>query len=110
MSDRTKLSALSASGNPCLCCPPIPAIAPLRKMIAVGFGDAVVTRDGEEVFDGEAAYRRGKPVTFYKAERMAKRDPDHDWRVVLYGPLHGETYQRHAAKTWVLVENNMGFA
>lgn len=44
-----------------------------------------------------------------QAERVAKRDPDHDWRIVLYGPLHGEVYQRQDGE-WLLVEKNEGFA
>ncbi len=40
----------------------------------------------------------------------AAADPDHDWRIVLNGPLSGRTYQRHAAGEWALIEQNQGFA
>ena len=44
------------------------------------------------------------------AEREAVIDPDHDWRVTLFGPLHGEVYQRQGEGEWLLVESNQGFA
>lgn len=109
-----KLKPLNGRINPCLCCPPIEAKACMKKIIAVGFGYAVVQKDGKIVLDGEektskAKSMRGAP-TFATAERMAAKDPDHDWRVVLYGPLHGESYQRQGKGSWLLVEANQGFA
>lgn len=107
----TQLPKLPARSNPCVCCPTIPDHAPLDKLIVVGFGDARVTRDGETLLDGEAyAQRTGNFMTFRDAERIASVVPDHDWRVVLNGPLHGETYQRHGPDDWWLVETNNGFA
>lgn len=111
MSKWTKLPALDGRPNPCLCCPPIPAKAEMDKLIAVGFGAAYVCRDDKMVLDGERLTQEtDKWVTFQAAEDMAKLDPDHDWRIVLHGPLHGETYQRHGDGEWVLVESNQGFA
>lgn len=79
--------------------------------IAVGFGSADVTRDGELVLDGERIVNEGEGwPTFADAEALAVIDPDHDWRVTLFGPLHGEVYQRHGPEEWVLVESNRGFA
>ena len=49
-------------------------------------------------------------LTVAEAEVIAAKDPEHDWRIVLYGPLRGSTYQRHAVRHWVLVEKNEGFA
>ena len=43
-------------------------------------------------------------------ENEALKDPDHDWRVVLDGPLRGRTFQRHDVGKWVLVSENDGFA
>ena len=80
-------------------------------MIAVGFGSAFVTKDDEQVYDGESDYQNNKkPKCVSDIEAMAKLDPDHDWRIVKYGPLHGETYQRHGDDAWVCIESNMGFA
>lgn len=102
-----KLPVLEGRGNPCLCCPPIPSQACQTKLIAVGFGAAYVTRDDDIVLDGENAEEW---VRFADAEKMASADPDHDWRVVLHGPMHGETYQRQGEGQWMLVEKNEGFA
>ncbi len=96
--------------NPCANCPPIPTQAPMHKLICVGFGCAELQRDGQCVLDGEALSHEDRPPTFADAEILAVADPDHDWRVVLQGPLHGETYQRQGVEMWVLIERNAGFA
>jgi len=83
----------------------------MHMMIAVGFGTAIVTKDNKEVYDGEADWiNNNEPKCVSDIEAMAKNDPDHDWRIIKYGPLHGETFQRHADDTWVCIESNMGFA
>lgn len=106
-----KLPALDGRANPCACCSPIPAKLSLADGIAVGFGSAYVSQDGEEVLDGERIYQQtGEAPSVEDAEKMAIVDPDHDWRIVLHGPLHGETYQRQGVGEWVLVEKNQGFA
>lgn len=81
----------------------------MDKIIAVGFGCAQVVCDGRVVIDGEHP-PNDDWVTFADAERLAVEDPDHDWRVILRGPLHGETYQRQGPEVWVCVERNEGFA
>ena len=106
------LTPLDTKQNPCLCCPPIYAEAPPDKLIAVGFGSADVTCDGRVVYvepvnDDDSG--EGDFWDFARAETEAAKDPDHDWRASLFGPLHGETYQRQDGK-WLLVETNQGFA
>jgi len=102
-----RLPAVAGGRNPCLNCPPIVAKLDMRRPIAVGFGDAHVSRDGETIYreEPDGPYR-----TVQWAENRAKRDPRHDWRIVLDGPLHGETYQRQGPGYWVLVARNQGFA
>lgn len=108
MNEWTKLPGLDGRPNPCACCPPIRAKASLEKVIAVGFGSAYVTKDGDEVWaesgDFDECWR------FSDAEAAALKDPDHDWRVTMFGPLHGEVYQRQGIGEWILVESNQGFA
>lgn len=96
----------------CLCCPPKPQTLPHDFVIAVGFGMADVTRDGETVLDGEEAYGDPDqgPVTVADAERVAALDPDHDWRIRMYGPMRGQEYQRHGKGQWVYVKRVPGFA
>ena len=83
-----------------------------ESRISVGFGDAKLTKNGEivwqEPFDGLHSYDDCMSVG--EAEELAKADPDHDWRIVIYGALSGRTYQRHGDMQWVLVEKNLGFA
>lgn len=105
----TRLPALEGRPNPCLCCPPIAAQFAPEAPIVVGFGDAYVKRGSEVVYQEPADASQGGFWTGAEAEARAVLDPDHDWRIVLDGPLHGETYQRQDG-AWVLVERNRGFA
>ena len=85
--------------------------ASMKEVIAVGFGDARVTKDGETFYDGEQDWwNRNDAKTVGDIEKIASGDPNHDWRIVMHGPLHGETYQRQGEKNWVCVETNRGFA
>lgn len=101
---------IEGGGNPCFNCQPIPTQAPMEKLIMVGFGVAVIRRDGQTVANGERWDEGDGFLRFSDAEAMAKDDPDHDWRVVLHGPLHGETYQRQGEGVWLCIERNEGFA
>lgn len=108
-----KLPAIEGKHGGCLNCGPRPSYFPADGQIAVGFGYAALHRDGEPVYTeptvdedtADDAYMTGA-----QAEAMAAADPDHDWRIVLEGPLSGRTYQRHGAEQWALVEQNTGFA
>ena len=79
-------------------------------MIAVGFGYAALHRDGAPVWSEDEAVSDNSMMTGADAEALAAQDPDHDWRIVLHGPLSGRTYQRHGPGQWMLVERNDGFA
>jgi len=110
MSDTTtweKLPAIEAKHGGCLNCGPRPSHFPSDGLIAVGFGYAALHRDGEPVYTEPSG---DDYMTGAQAEAMAAADPDHDWRIVLQGPLSGRTYQRHDAGQWALVEQDMGFA
>ena len=102
-----KLPAVKGGPAGCLNCGGAHAKLPMAALVAVGFGDAHVSRDGVVTYREMGAKRLSRALRF---ERQAARDPDHDWRIVLDGPLHGETYQRQGPKEWVLVERNRGFA
>ena len=93
----------------CLNCGPRPAIASMDQLIAVGFGSASVTRDGEYVYD-ESSVEDEAFWTFADAEAMAALDPDHHWIASLYGPLSSAEYTRHGANEWHLTKTGEGFA
>lgn len=96
----------------CLNCGPKPNRLNLRQRIAVGFGDAYASRDGAVVLreaHGPHVTDKDSP-TVQQAENMARKDPNHDWRIRFYGPLSGQTYQRHGRNEWVLVDTDRGFA
>lgn len=103
----TKEPAIDGKHGGCLNCGVRPSFFPADGLIAVGFGYAAVTRDGSPQWsEGDTE----EYFTGAQAEALAAADPDHDWRIVLEGPLSGRTYQRHGPNEWALIEQNMGFA
>lgn len=99
----------------CLCCSSAGRIAHANRVLAVGFGEVVVTNGDECVYSECQWNHEGKELwTVADAEKLATADPDRDWRIQFDGPLHGETYQRHKsgrwAGQWVCIESNQGFA
>lgn len=95
--------------HPCGCCSPSRTQLCKDSRIAVGFGDARLTKDGETVWQ-ESGHEWDECMTVEEAEEIARLDPDHDWRIVLHGPLRGATYQRQGDMAWLMVEKNEGFA
>jgi hypothetical protein len=95
----------------CLNCSTAALKAPMDMMIAVGFGSAIVFKDGKMIYDGEAdCHKTGKAKTVKHFEMLARKSPKSDWRIQKYGPMHGETFQRQGKNNWVCVESNQGFA
>ena len=91
----------------CLNCGPMKTQLCRENIIGVGFGSAFLSRDGEVVLDENDS---DDFHTVGEAEDLAAADPDHDWRIVLHGPLRGSTYQRQGEMAWLLIEKNEGFA
>lgn len=94
--------------SPCLCCGSRESQLCPEARISVGFGMAALTKNGECVWMEDDEWH--ECMTVAQAEELAAADPDHDWRIVLDGPLRGSTYQRHGEMQWVLVAKNQGFA
>jgi hypothetical protein len=69
-------------------------------------GRAYLVRDGEVLYDGAKAARRGtKPYTVDDVERIAQNDPTHDWRIILEGDAMTVIYQRQDGR-WPCVMMN----
>jgi hypothetical protein len=77
--------------------------------IAVGFGMAALTCDNKVVWS-EDGRPYEKCLSGRQAENRAAKDPDHDWRIRLEGPLSGREYQRHGPRKWMLIRQDNGFA
>jgi hypothetical protein len=104
-----KIPTIKPSPNPCLHCPDPEAVLDMRHHIAVGFGSAYLEKDGKCLWD-EGNKEFDETMTVKQAEGIAAKDPDHDYRIHLHGPLHGEVYQRQGKARWVLIEKDEGFA
>lgn len=79
-------------------------------VIAVGFGYAGVTRDGEQVYQEPQMDNGEEPMTGAQAEALAAENPHHDWQITLVAPFYERTYQRQGIRKWVLIEQGPGFA
>lgn len=110
MSNWTKMPAIQSNGLACLCCGTPTSMFPMDGWIAVGFGAAGVTRDGEEVYSENQHDEDATVWTGEDAEKAALADPDHDWRIYKHAPLYDAVYQRHGDGQWVLIERGEGFA
>lgn len=104
-----KLPPIETPSMACLACGAPHTVFPTDARIAIGFGSATLEKDGAVMFS-EDGREWDDCMSGEQAEEMAAADPDHDWRISLYGPLSGRVYQRHDAGEWVLVEQSRGFA
>ncbi len=113
MSDWQKLEPLADDHihhSGCLNCPGTTKTLKMNRRVGVGFGFAGITKDGELMWSEPIDSVWAHFPTMMTFENMAREDPNHDWRAIMDGPLHGETYQRHDKNKWVLVKSNIGFA
>jgi len=104
-----KLPAIEGGFGGCLNCGYQHEQLSMNTRIAVGFGEASVRKDGTLVWEEDPHTEFTDCWTVMKAENLARKDPDHDWRVTLHAPMSGRVYQRQGRNLWVLVEKNRGF-
>jgi len=107
-----KLEPLEFAPQACLTCPPRPIKVNMTYDPHPGFGGCYLKKDGEfhtdYFLDIESTEK--DIMYFQDFENIAAKDPDHDWRLEVHGPLYGCVYQRHGEKEWVMVEKLEGFA
>ena len=77
--------------------------------ISVGIGYAALTRDGETVYEEDHTGEHA-PMTVEQAERMARREADHDWRIHLVAQLEDRHYRRVGAGRWIIYERGYGMS
>lgn len=67
----------------------------MDRAIAVGFGDAGYSKDGEIIWCEQMRTSDDEDFhTVSEVEKLAKADPDHDWRIYFFAPLYEAEYQR----------------
>lgn len=93
----------------CVNCGYKPEVASMDMVIAAGFGDAYLKKNGEIVWEEENKELHDC-IRVRDAEEMAAKDPDNDWRFEIIGPLSEVEYQRHDKGKWVLIRTGLGFA
>lgn len=85
-------------------------VCALDTRIYQGFGGWHITKDKELVFMADSDMEWEDFPTLMKFEKMARKEPNHDWRAVCQLPLRDAVYQRQGENRWVLIESGMGFA
>ena len=94
----------------CGTCSPVTHILEMGRILAVGFGLCNATKDGVFIYDEQDVEDGQEYPNAQWLESVAKNDPDHDYRVSFYTPLHDEVYQRQGDDYWVMIESGPGFA
>lgn len=84
-------------------------LLPLDAQVAVGAGYAALTRDGVPVYEAEC-FALEDVWTVRDAERLAAREPGHDWRIHLVALRDERHYRRTADGRWVLYERGCGLS
>lgn len=106
-----KETPVSAGTVPCLICGcGAHASLSMDRLLAVGFGDVSVTKDGELIWSETQVPKDGEFWEGKDAEAAALSDPDHDWRVTFIAPLYDSEYQRQGDGHWPLIRKGLGFA
>ena len=77
--------------------------------ISVGIGYASLTRDGQTVYEEDCTGVH-EPMTVAQAEKMARREADHDWRIHLVAQLEDRHYRRVGPARWVIYERGYGMS
>lgn len=94
----------------CLNCGGTEDILSMDTVLYNSFGGWKITKNGELFFEEDMDKEWLKNKKMNEIEQIAKKDPDNDWRAIVYLPLRGATYQRYADNKWVCIESNEGFA
>lgn len=94
----------------CLNCCGTDNILGVRTKLYNGFGGWMITKDGKLFFMEKAKTEFEDSKTLLFIEKIARQDPNHDWRAIFDMALSGGQYQRHGKNRWVLIESNQGFA
>lgn len=82
----------------------------LDTCLAVGFGSAVVSKNGIVVIDCEAIVRRtGRMVTLAHVEHQAAAEPG-EWRAHVVAPFYEIECRREGPRRWVATKLGDGFA
>lgn len=78
---------------------------PMRREIAVGFGNAGYSKDGIILWEESQCPDWEDYPTVATVESLAKEDPDRDWRIFFNSPFYELEFQRQGEATWVLTKN-----
>ncbi|MGB3203762.1 MAG: hypothetical protein WBB28_02100 [Crinalium sp.] len=87
---------------------PLGSLAEMDMILAVGFGQAEIRKDGNLVYEEPRDEENYKSLSDF--EKLARESPESDWTCHLNAPLWSAKWQRQGEDKWVLVEGGEGFA
>lgn len=82
----------------------------LNTPIVAGFGTAIITKNKKIIYFEPANIKFEDAPKLRKFEKMAREEPNTDWRYKLDLPLRSAEYQRQGKNNWVLIKSGQGFA
>ena len=74
------------------------------------FGNSNYSRDGKILWESPDNDEPRVETTVEEVEAIARRDPNHDWRIYYYAPTFEEEYKRQPDGRWRLIKKGPGFA
>ncbi len=103
-------SSVASSGYAKMSAIPGSSLLSMEARICVGFGSALLLRNGQPVWMENLDDEYEECLTVKQAESMAALYPEDDWRIHLVGPLSEGYWQRQGKGQWILYEQGKGFA
>ena len=94
----------------CLLCPGTEDELSMSEILYQGFGGYSVYKGNKLFYSGDPNGKWESFKSLKDIEKLAKKEPDAKWKVVLSNPLRGATWKRNKKGQWILKETNMGFA
>lgn len=93
----------------CANCPQTEDKLSLNEVLYNGFGGYRVEKDDKVYYQGDPNGEWKSFKTLKDIEKIAKKEPNAKWKVILDNPLRGAIWEREKGE-WVLKETNQGFA
>lgn len=104
------LQPIEGGVSGCLNCGYTESVLPMRTRLYQGFGGWYISKNGQDFFSEDVNKEHNEAKTLSHIERIAKLEPECDWRAHLDLALRSAVYQRQGKSKWVLVERGNGFA
>lgn len=73
-------------------------------------GSALLTKNSLVIWEQLPTYEYDDCILGHDAEKIAKQDPENDWRIYINAPMWDAMWQRQGDDNWVLIQKGRGYA